>query len=342
MKNLKGIIFISNFLSLKNFTRSQSEELSGLLEKEGYFIVRTSEKKGRILKVADMVFTILKNFKKYDLAIIDLFSQKAFLWAEISAKILRSLKKPFFLVLRGGALPQFSKLRKERVVRLFNSSMKVIAPSEYLKEEMKVFRDDILCIPNGIYLKNYKFRLRDKLEKKFIWIRAFHKTYNPFLAIEAFFEVKKVYPEATLCMIGPNKEDGSLNDIKNFIYEKNLEKDVEIIEGVKKEKIPEYLNNYDIFLNSTNVDNTPTTVIEAMACGLCVVSTNVGGINYLLKDKEDSLLVSKGNAEEMARAIISLLKNPSLAQNLSKNARKKAEDFSWEKILPLWEKIIDE
>ena len=339
---MKRIIFISNFLSSKNFTKSQSEELSNLLEKEGCFIIRTSNKKNSILKVVNMAYTILLNYKKYDLAIIDLFSQRAFFWAEISAKILKFLKKPFFLVLRGGELPQFSKKYQKKVSKLLYSAKKVIAPSEYLKEEMKIYRDDILYIPNGINLKNYKFRLRNNLEKKFIWIRAFHKTYNPRLAIEAFFKVKKVYPEALLCMIGPDKKDGSLEDVKNFIYEKNLEKDVEIIKGVEKEKIPEYLKYYDIFLNTTNVDNTPVTVIEAMACGLCVVSTNVGGIPYLLKDKEDSLLVSKGKADQMARAIISLLEDPALCQTLSKNARQKAESFSWEKILSFWKEVINE
>lgn len=337
---MKRIIFISNFLSSKNFTKSQSEELSNLLEKEGCFIIRTSNKKNSILKVINMAYTILLNYKKYDLAIIDLFSQRAFFWAEISAKILKSLKKPFFLILRGGELPQFSKKHPKKVSKLLYSAKKVIAPSEYLKEEMKIYRDDILCIPNGINLKNYKFRLRNNLEKKFIWIRAFHKTYNPHLAIEAFFKVKKVYPDATFCMIGPDKKDGSLEDVKNFIYEKNLEKDVEIIEGVKKEKIPEYLNNYDIFLNSTNVDNTPVTVIEAMACGLCVVSTNVGGIPYLLKDKEDGLLVPKGDSDKMAEAVINLLSDQELSSKISLLSRKKCENFDWDKVLEKWEEII--
>lgn len=341
MENFKRIIFISNFLSSKNFTKSQSEELSVLLEKEGYSIIKTSKKSG-FLKVADMVFTILRNFKKYDLAIIDLFSHRAFFWAEISAKILKSLKKSFLLVLRGGELPKFSNERRRRVKNLLNSAKKVIAPSEYLKEEMKIYRDDILCISNGINLKNYKFRLRNNLKKKFIWIRAFHKTYNPFMAIEVLKILKEEYPNIFLCMIGPDKRDGSLEEVLKEIDNFKLEKNIEIIKGVEKEKIPEYLNNYDIFINTTNIDNTPVTIIEAMACGLCVVSTNVGGIPFLLKDKEDSLLVPKGDSRSMAEAILSLLKDPALCQKLSKNARQKAESFSWEKVLPLWEKVINE
>ncbi len=61
--------------------------------------------------------------------------------------------------------------------------------------------------------------------------------------------------------------------------------------SVEKSEVPAWLAKGDIFLNTTNVDNTPVSVIEAQAAGLCVVSTNVGGIPFLLENGKDALLV---------------------------------------------------
>jgi glycosyltransferase involved in cell wall biosynthesis len=96
----------------------------------------------------------------------------------------------------------------------------------------------------------------------------------------------------------------------------------------------------DIFLNTTNVDNTPISVLEAMACGLCVVSTNVGGIPYLLEHEHDALLVPPDDPAAVATAVRRLLTEPDLAEQLSRNARQKAEKFDWSIILPQWEALL--
>jgi glycosyltransferase involved in cell wall biosynthesis len=77
-----------------------------------------------------------------------------------------------------------------------------------------------------------------------------------------------------------------------------------------------------------------------MACGLCVVSTNVGGIPYLLEHEHDALLVPPDDAEAMAAAVTRLLTEPGLAERLSHNARQKAEQFDWSVILPQLENIL--
>ena len=66
---------------------------------------------------------------------------------------------------------------------------------------------------------------------------------------------------------------------------------VEFAGGVAKADVPAALSRGDIFLNTTNVDNTPVSVLEAQAAGLAVVSTNVGGLPFLLEDGKNALLV---------------------------------------------------
>ncbi|RIK26321.1 MAG: glycosyl transferase family 1, partial [Chloroflexi bacterium] len=129
---------------------------------------------------------------------------------------------------------------------------------------------------------------------------------------------------------------------RRFVGDNNLQAHVSYIAGVPKEEVPAWLQRGDIFLNTTNVDNTPVSVIEAMACGLCVVRTNVGGIPYLLDHEQDALLVPPNDPDAMADAVRRILTEPGLAERLSRNARRKAEQFDWETILPQWERLLTE
>jgi glycosyltransferase involved in cell wall biosynthesis len=81
-------------------------------------------------------------------------------------------------------------------------------------------------------------------------------------------------------------------------------------------------------------------VLEALACGLCIVSTNPGGIPYLLRDGWNALLVNQGDAGAMAAAVRRILTNPGLAESLSQNARRTAEQFDWSVTLPQWDDVF--
>ncbi len=91
---------------------------------------------------------------------------------------------------------------------------------------------------------------------------------------------------------------------------------------------------------TTIFDNTPVSVIEAMALGLPVVGTNVGGIPYLVEDGKSGLLVPKGDAKAMCQAIKKLLSDNVWASTRSENARKKAEQFDWEVIKLKWIELL--
>ena len=102
----------------------------------------------------------------------------------------------------------------------------------------------------------------------------------------------------------------------------------------------ELSQNYDIFINTTNLESFGVSVIEAAACGLPIVTTNVGELIYLYKDGEDALLVEKDDAHNMVKKITSIIEDKILAENLSKQARKKAEGFEWETVKLQWDNLI--
>jgi glycosyltransferase involved in cell wall biosynthesis len=254
---------------------------------------------------------------------------------------LRLAAKPYVLTLHGGDLPGFARRWPGRVRRLLVSAAVVTTPSRYLREEMQGYRQDmLLLLPNPLNLKAYQFQLREHPRPRLIWLRAFHEVYNPVLALEVLAILASKVPDIHLIMVGPDKGDGSLSKTRRSARELGLEERISFTGQVSKQDVPLWLNKGDIFLNTTNVDNTPVSVLEAMACGLCVVSTEVGGIPYLLENGRDALLVPPGDPEAMAAAVDRILQQPTLAGSLSLRARRKVEQFDWGIILPQWEELL--
>ncbi|MEW6114417.1 MAG: glycosyltransferase family 4 protein [Thermodesulfobacteriota bacterium] len=340
MNNSPSALLIGNHLSGAGLTRGVCEELADRLEAKGWRIYRTSSRKNRIARLADMVFTIIRMRANYDVAQVAVFSGRAFLWAEASAWALRRVRRPYVLTLHGGNLPRWSRTRARRVRRLLSSAAVVTTPSRYLLEEMRPYRADLMLLPNALDLSAYPFRMRSTIEPRLMWLRAFHEIYNPTMAVRVLALVAQEFPDVWLAMVGLDKGDGSLQKVFQLADELAVRPRLEIPGGVQKSEVPKWLNRDDVFLNTTNVDNTPVSVIEAMACGLCVVSTNVGGIPYLLRNGVDALLVPPNDPAAMAQAVRRLFKEPGLAERLSENGRKKAEDFDWSVVLPKWENLL--
>ncbi len=116
---------------------------------------------------------------------------------------------------------------------------------------------------------------------------------------------------------------------------------VKIMGLITKSEWHKLSEEYDIFINTTNIDNTPVSVIEAMALGLPVVSTNVGGIPFIIEDAITGVLVSPANADEMKNKAIQLMTQPVWAGQIISNARKKAEMFDWQEVKQDWIKLLN-
>jgi glycosyltransferase involved in cell wall biosynthesis len=335
-----GILLVDNFLSASGFTRTVSEDLAERLAQAGWPVITTSHKPARLPRLVDMVATAWKHRHEYAVAQVAVYSGPSFLWAEAVCWVLRRAGKPYVLTLHGGALPAFARRWPGRVRRLLCSAAVVTTPSHYLQEQMRPYRPDLRLLPNPLDIGRYPFALRQRPQPCLVWLRAFHRIYNPTLAPRVVALLAREFPNVHLIMVGPDKGDGSLQATQRLAAELGVADRIAWKGGVPKADVPKWLSQGDIFLNTTYVDNTPVSVLEAMACGLCVVSTNIGGIPYLLEHGEDALLVPPDDAEAMAAAVRRVLTEPGLAERLSRNARKKAEGFDWSVVLPQWERLL--
>lgn len=337
----RSVLLVGNFLSSTVGTRSVCEDLAVQLTQRGWSVVNTSDKPNRIARVVDMISTVWNKRRDYTVAQVDVYSGMAFVWAEAVCWALRIIGKPYVLTLHGGNLSSFAKRWPKRVRSLLNSAKVVTTPSAYLLDQMAAYRKDLCLCPNPLNVGSYNFRVRNKLAPRLVWIRAFHEIYNPTLAPRAMAFVVKAFPTAHLTMIGPDKGDGSLQATKRAAFQLGVGDRISFVDRVPKSAVANWLDQSDIFLNTTNIDNTPVSVLEAMASGLCVVSTNVGGLSYLLEDGCDSLLVPPDNPDAMGRAINRLLTDAALASELSLKGHVKVQQFDWSIILPKWEQLLD-
>lgn len=334
------VLLVGNFLSASVGNRGVCEDLADRLRGAGWNVLTTSTRRGRVSRLADMLSTVWHRRGEYDVANVDVYSGPAFFWAEAVAWVLRRAGKPYVLTLHGGALPEFAALRAARVRRLLESAAVVTAPSGFLLEHLRPYRPDLRLIPNALDVPLYPFRHCIAPKPRLVWVRAFHQIYDPSLAVCVLAEVRKKYPEATLEMVGPDKHDGSFEQTRATAEDLGVAGAVTFTGSVQKRAIPERINEGDIFLNTTTIDNTPVSVIEAMACGACVVSTRVGGLPHLVRDGEDGLLVEPRNAQAMTAAVVRLLTEPGLAPRISLAARVKTQAFDWSVVLPQWEELL--
>lgn len=339
--NPHPVLLVGNFLSRSIATRGVGEDLAEHLAADGWTVFTTSSSPGRFRRLLDMLSTCWRKRSRYVVAQVEVYSGAAFIWAELVTALLRRIGKPYVLTAHGGSLPEFLAERPLRAQRMFASAAAVTAPSYYLAEQVSKYRTAVVVLPNAVEVASCRFRLREQPEPRLVWLRAYETIYRPWLAVEALAALLRRYPGATLTMIGPDRHDGSLDRARQTARDLSVMHRVEFAGPIDKKSVPDWLSRYDIFLNTTAIDNTPVSVIEAMACGLCVVSTSVGGIPYLLHHRKNALLVSANpDGTEIAEAVRQVLEEPSLATSLSREARRTAEAFSWEVILPRWEYLL--
>ena len=333
----KNLLYLGNKLAQKNRNLTHLESLSIDLGKEGFAVKTYSSQPNILLRLISMLWALWKNRKQVDMVLIDTYSTTAFWYAYLCGILSNFLKLPYVCILHGGDLPKRLKNNPKLCRQLFENAYVNVAPSNYLLEAFQnAGFTNLKYIPNTIEIKKYQFRHREKLQPKLLYVRSFAYIYNPILSLKVIQELLKTYPEATLSMVGPFK-DNSINECKAFAEKHNLP--VTFTGGMQKEEWLEYAQDFDVFINTTNVDNTPVSVMEAMALGLPVVTTNVGGIPYLIKENE-AILVPPNEVETMLKAIKSLLKNSSLAAELSSKGRKKVEAFDWEQVKHKWEEVL--
>jgi len=340
--NRPRILYIGNMLKKWGNNPTSVDFLGEKLEKD-FEVIRISSYQNIVFRLLDIWKTLILCHKKVDIVLIDTYSTKSFFFAWTSGRLASLFKLKYIPILHGGNLP--SRLIKSKKIfqRFLNDSHVVISPSEYLKQSLNQIEEiPIQIIPNSIDLGKYPYTQRPNLDKiKIVWLRAFDKIYNPHLAIKlVHYLVKNGEKNVSLTMIGPDK-DGSMEQCIKLSEDLGIKDLVHFTGGLSFNSWLPIVQKGNVFINTTNVDNMPVSLIESMALGVPVISTKVGGIPHLVKDGYNGLLVAPDSPSKFGEAILKLKRNPKLYRDLSDNGRKSASKYSWNKINNQWKTILN-
>lgn len=334
---MKSLLYIGNQFNNKG-NQSSIDILGRLFGGEGYKVFSASKKKNIVMRLLHMLWACLVRRKKVDVVLIDTYSTLNFYYAFFVSQLCRILELKYIPILHGGNLPERLKRSPRLSKAIFNYAYKNVAPSEYIKSN---FEDlgyrNIVCIPNSIELNNYTFKERSFDKVKLLWVRSFSKIYNPLLAIKVVKALKDVNMDAKLCMVGPDS-DGSMQEVIDYTKAQKVE--VTFTGKLSKQEWIEISKDYNIFINTTHFDNMPVSVIEAMALGLPVISTNVGGMPFLIKDSLTGVLVEPDSVKAFIKAIKRIINSPKESNIIALNARKTAEQLDWNVVKNQWYKVL--
>jgi L-malate glycosyltransferase len=208
----------------------------------------------------------------------------------------------------------------------------LVTPSGYLVDVFARFGLTAQSIFNNVELESFSFRPRLNLQPRFLTSRALEPMYNVACVLKAFSIIQQKHASASLTIVG----DGSLRrELENLSSELGL-RDTKFLGFVPFEEMPGVYGESDLYLNSPEIDNAPNSLIECMASGLAIVTTNAGGIPYLVTHEETCLMIARGDFEAMAEAACRLLENPDAALEIARKARDMADRFSWKSIRNEW------
>lgn len=337
-----NILYFGNKLLKYGINPTTIDYLSVILQKT-YNVTTCSERKNKLARLFDMVFTLIREKGSTNLILIDTYSTLNFWYAVIIALLAKKFSIPYIPILHGGNLPK--RLNKNRSIckTIFGNSYMNVCPSNYLYNAFKnAGFNNLKIIHNPIDGSMYNPIIRNQITiPKLLWVRSFRSIYNPQMAVKVLNILHRHYPDAELCMIG-GESDSSFKETKQLAAQYGLTKHITFTGKLSKTEWINKSKEYNIFINTTSIDNTPVSVIEAMSLGFPVVSTNVGGIPYIITHKETGMLVENNNPQQMADTITKIVAEPDLCSKLSENATKEAHSYFSENVLKEWTNLINQ
>jgi L-malate glycosyltransferase len=282
---------------------------------------------------------LLWRVRKYDVIHVFSASYWSFLLAPAPAILIsRFYGKKVLLNYHSGEAEDHLKrwpLTTRPMMRLVD---KIVVPSGYLVDVFRRFGLMAEAVPNSIDLARFAFRERRPLRPILLSNRNFEAHYNVECVLRAFALIQKEMPEAQLIVAG----DGSRRSNLHLLAAELGLREVAFAGRVAQEKMPELYHRAHVFINASDIDNMPLSHIEAFACGLPVVTTDAGGIPYIVTNDGNGLMVSRGDHEALAAGVLRLFKDSELALRLIRTAQSDCEKYTWTAVREGWLKVYRE
>lgn len=345
---VKKVLYISNYKKGLGGINAQVDLLHACVINEGY-IADIFSTKGNPFKRTGQFFQLLSAVRRYDVLHIHGCSDWGMLpvvYGIVAGKIWR---KRIIVTYHGGGAENYFAKHSAFAQRWLRRADKVIVLSGYLK---KIFDEyDIPCvvIPNIVTLREDIYQPKQSIAPRFISIRHLTSLYRIDLVIRAFVQMLEKYPDATLDILGQGDQREELEAlVKELENEgvRELGRKVRFVGQVPNEQIYDYLKANDIMLSAPKIDNMPVSLLEAMNAGVLVISSNVGGVPYMIEHGRTGLLFD-GLEDEGVRGLEKqmqwALEHQEESIRMIEAAHIEVQKYTWaevrKQLIPLYESI---
>jgi L-malate glycosyltransferase len=276
--------------------------------------------------------SLIRELRRADVVHVFSASYFSFLLAPMPATLIaRALGRPILLNYRSGEAPDH--LRRSAIARATLRGVdRNVVPSRFLQDVFARHNIDATVIPNIIDRDRFTFRLREPVQPRLLSTRNFESLYNVACTLRAFQRIQRQVPDATLTLVGGGSEEGRL---RALVHELGLKR-VTFAGRVAPQDIWRFYGDHDIYVQTPDIDNMPSSVLEAFASGLPVVSTEAGGVPAMVTDGVHGLLAPLNDDAKIAEQVMRLLDDQALARRLVLAAFAATDPLVWDRVRDQW------
>lgn len=353
---MKKVIFVTNFLGNGGAARVMSILADSLLEKNMEVEILSFLDRNDMYKINDKIkITVIKCKSKNK--ILQKIERISNLRKEIKKNKREStiISFEYFVNMQTIVANMFLKnklivserndpartgngkiMRKLRNI-LYSFSDCLVCQTEDAKSYFpKSIQNKTVVIPNPI-MPNLPNRFEENRKKEIVTFCRVEKQKNLTMLIDAFKILNEEYPDYKLTIYGDGSEKENL---EKYIDNRGLKKQVQLNGFVQN--IHNKIIDSTMFVSSSDYEGISNSMLEAMAIGLPTICTDCpcGGARMMIKNEENGILVPVGDTKSLYKAMKKVVENPSLAEEMSKNAIKINEKLEQSKISEMWLNLI--
>ena len=233
---------------------------------------------------------------------------------------------------RSGEADDHLRNWKLTAVPILRRADMIVVSSGYLQSVFAQFGLHARTIYDVVELDTFAYRERFPIRPVFLTSRLHEPLYNVPCVLRAFALVQERYPDAVLTVAG----DGWMRPQLEALARELQLKNTTFVGRVDFERMPALYDSSDIYLTATDLDNMPGSVIECLSCGLPVVTTDAGGVPYIVTHEKTALIVSRNDHRAMAASAIRLLEDNELVLRLTRAGRDSCRQFTWPEVRDKW------
>lgn len=253
------------------------------------------------------------------------------------------LKIPYVVWGRGSDIYLPGRFMRIASKPILHNADAVLALTEDMRQKMKRIVDrEIFIVQNGINLEQFNdcssTIVKENGVKTILFVGRLHPIKGVMYLIRAMEKVLKEISDVKLVLVGDGEDRRNLEALS---VQLGIQKSVQFVGVVPHEDIHIFMQQAYLFILPSLSEGFPGVLLEAMACGLPIIATRVGGIPDIVTDKVNGYLVEKKDSSALAQSITFLFYNENLWNIISNNNKQWVKDYSWDNVISELEKIYN-